>query len=362
MRMVSVLVVALFVDTIKGLFEHRIYGAMNEFIDAHASVAMATLRPAIDWFVRTPFTILVAAFAAILLLAYLKSVPKRLEALEAAERPTSLQTGYPQGSETRSLYPISVAPVELDVLRRIKSEKSARVAFVHYPPFVAAAADDFDQPSGLYVDLTREFLQSEGIKPEFQQVRFSTAVQSIVDDKYDIILSIFETPKRKRFVDFAAFMHKVSVSGVVRRQECRIRSGSDLCSHDFKFVVFRDEIGHEILENQFRIPASRLNVLDGPNIAAMFDLVVQGSADVAIADSLSCYHGLAARGAEGPKLKPVLRKAPLDLRPNGVMIARNQDALGTWLDRGLKRLLAQPRFAAVESSILKEFQGIITKM
>jgi ABC-type amino acid transport substrate-binding protein len=250
----------------------------------------------------------------------------------------------------------------VDVLARIRANKSARVGFVHYPPFVVATGDDHDQPTGLYVDLIRDFLKREDIISDFQQVRFSSAVQAIVDDEYDVVLSIFQTPRRSRFVDFSAFMHSVSVSGVVRRQEDRIHSQSDLVDHNLIFVVCREEIGHEYLEDLLKIAKTRIKVLDTSNVADIIQLVASKSADIAIADSLSCQHGLAARGAEGPKLKPVLRRHPLYLCLNGVMIGRNQKPLGDWLDKGLKKLLAEPEYERAESSILDEYHGIISKL
>lgn len=250
----------------------------------------------------------------------------------------------------------------VDALHRIRSSKVARIGFVHYPPFVVAAIEDHAQPTGLYVDLIRHFLESENISVELQQVRFSSAVNCIVNDQYDIVLSIFQTPRRSRVVDFSAFMHSVSVSGVTRRQEDRIRSQSDLLAQNLTFVVCRDEIGHELLEDQLRVPASKLKILDTSNVADIFDMVASKSADIAIADGLSCAHGLAARGAEGPKLKPVLRRRPLYLCPNGVMIGKDQKALGDWLDKGLKRLLREPEFAKAEASILEEYSGIISKL
>ena len=71
-RVLSVLAVALIVDVVKELLKHRIFGAMNEFIDAHADATLSYLRPAIDWVVATPLSILAAALALILIHAYWK--------------------------------------------------------------------------------------------------------------------------------------------------------------------------------------------------------------------------------------------------------------------------------------------------
>jgi ABC-type amino acid transport substrate-binding protein len=226
---------------------------------------------------------------------------------------------------------------------------------------VAPAADD-EPPSGLYVDLIRLLCESEGIIPVFEQVRFSSAILEIQRDSVDVVLSIFQTPRRARFVDFTAFLHSVSVSGVTRRQEERVSSQSDLVALPLKFVVCREEIGHEILEDQLKIPSKQLTIMDTSNISDIIEMVAAKKADVAIADSVSCQHGLAGRGAEGPRLKPILRRRPLYLCPNGIMLAQGQDALSNWLDRGMKRLRDTPEFRRTEDIVLDEFNGMINRV
>jgi ABC-type amino acid transport substrate-binding protein len=248
----------------------------------------------------------------------------------------------------------------IDVMARIRAEKRVRIGVVHYPPFATMLSDE--EPSGLYVELLRELCATEGIDPIFKQVRFSSAVDCVRDDQLDAVLSVFQTPRRSRIVDFCAFMHTVSVSGIVRRTEDRITSQSDLLQLRLAFVVCRDEIGHELLQDALRVPLERLMIIETSNIADIAEMVAAKKADIAIADSLSCCHALAARGAEGPKLKPVLRRRPLYHCFNGVMIARNQDPLADWLEKQLKTLLARDDFRKKENAILEEYHAIISKV
>lgn len=250
----------------------------------------------------------------------------------------------------------------IDLLEEIRKRKVARVGILHYPPFTVCLGEADEAPTGLYADLLRSFCISEGIAVEFMPIRFSSALAAVRDGQVDMVLSTFQTPRRSREVDFCTFMHSVSVSGVVRRTENRIKSQTDLMQHHLQFVVCKEEIGHEILEDHLRIPNSQIEIVDTSNVAKIFDLVASKAADIAIADSLSCQHGLAARGADGPQLKPVLRRHPLYLCPNGIMIPRNQSALAAWLERGIKPLLASDAFKEMDDSILEEYHGIITKL
>src|SRR5262245_26885096 len=257
---------------------------------------------------------------------------------------------------------LEASKIQVDIYKRVFTQKRLRVGYFHYPPFTIAPLEDQDPPSGLYIDLMRQLSESDGITAEFEQVRFASAMSKVRNDELDVILCIFQTPRRCRDVDFSAFLHSVSVSGVTRHQENRISSQSDLVALPLRFVVCRGEIGHEIVEDHLKIPEKRITVIDSSNIADIIEMVASKKADVAIADSLSCQHGLAARGAEGPKLRPILRRHPLYLCPNGVMFAKEQDPLGKWLDKGLKAFLRQPEFRKREKEILEDFQGIISKM
>lgn len=250
----------------------------------------------------------------------------------------------------------------VDLLERMRTRRSLRIGFVHYPPFAVAPVANEEQPSGLYVDLLRALCTAEGIVPQFEQIRFTSALTKIGDDSLDVILSIFETARRRETVAFDAFLHAVTVSAVVRRRERRILSPSDLVESSLRVVVCEGEIGHEIAEDHFKIPDLRVTVIRTSNISEIIDMVATGKADVAIADSLSCQHGLAARGLEGPRLKAILRRPPLHTCPNGVMLAKGQAPLAAWLNQGLKTQLRQPEFRETEKAILKNFRDIILKL
>jgi ABC-type amino acid transport substrate-binding protein len=248
----------------------------------------------------------------------------------------------------------------IDVLVRIRAERRVRIGIVHYPPFTSSIGDE--RESGLYVDLLRALCDSEGIEPVFVPIRFSGAVDAVCNDHVDMILSIFQTPRRSKMVDFCAFMHMVTVSGVVRRAEDRILSQSDLLQLPLRFVVCKEEIGHELLEDQLKVPLEKMTIIDTSNIADIIEMVAAKKADIAIADSLSCQHSLAARGAEGPRLKPVLRRRPLYQCYNGIMIKQNQKHLAEFLEKGIKPLLVRDDFRRAEAAILEEYYAIISKV
>ena len=61
----KLLLAAVLIDLPIRLFEHRILGAINEFIDRHSNVVLGYLRPVLIWLVRTPLVIPVVVICAI---------------------------------------------------------------------------------------------------------------------------------------------------------------------------------------------------------------------------------------------------------------------------------------------------------
>ncbi len=261
-----------------------------------------------------------------------------------------------------ALQRIDVSRVYVDQLQRMRANKQLRIEYLHYPPFSFAPLANSDPPTRFYMNLIRRVCDSEGITPVFELIIFSSALSAILKDELDIVLPIFQTPRRSRMADFSVFLHSVSVSGVTRYQEDRISSPYDLVTLPLKFVVCREEIGHEILEEHFKIPLKQIIIVDTSNIADIIEMVAAKKADVAIADSLYCRRGLAERGAKGPKLRFILHRRPLYLCPNGIMIAKGQHPLAERLDRELKSLLNEVEFQKAEEDIIEEFCGIIVKM
>ena len=252
---------------------------------------------------------------------------------------------------------------DFDVLARIIRDKKIRVGLVNYPPFVDVCTNQAELSTGLYVELIRRFCESEGIKVDFKQVRFGSAVEDIIEDKADVILSIFQTPKRSRKVDFCSILRTVTVSAVVRKTENRIRDTSDLKElKELKFIVCKGEIGHELLEDNFEIPKTRLNIYETNNVEDIIQMVAAEKADIAIADTVSCNLGIHAHGDKSPKLKPIFRRQPLYRCYNGLMIKRDQKPLAHWLNEGLKTSLNDPEIESLENDVLEKYNGIITKV
>ena len=149
--------------------------------------------------------------------------------------------------------------IHVDLLERMRSKHSLRVGYIHSPPFSTIPSIDDGQPTGLYVDLIQTLCEREGISPTFKHVRLSSAISEVVEDKVDIVLSIFQTVRRARSVDFTAFLHSVSVSGVTLRQEKRVSSQADLASLPLRFVVCREENRAGILRRPSKDPAKAVD-------------------------------------------------------------------------------------------------------
>jgi hypothetical protein len=63
-------VLALVYEFTKGLFEHRMYAATNDFLDSHAGRLVGFLKPFVLWFIHTPLTMLTAVVCVLLIHSY----------------------------------------------------------------------------------------------------------------------------------------------------------------------------------------------------------------------------------------------------------------------------------------------------
>jgi hypothetical protein len=67
------LILAALIDFIKGLLEHRLYAATNDYIDAQVGRFMVHINPVLLWLIRTPVVFLILMVCAIVIHAYWKS-------------------------------------------------------------------------------------------------------------------------------------------------------------------------------------------------------------------------------------------------------------------------------------------------
>jgi ABC-type amino acid transport substrate-binding protein len=98
------------------------------------------------------------------------------------------------------------SPVE-NILSEIFFQKIMRVGWFKYPPFIYIDKTiSNDDPSGLYPKILTRVAQKHGFAIEWRQINIGDAVNMVKNKKVDMVVSIFQTPYRARFVDVTALL------------------------------------------------------------------------------------------------------------------------------------------------------------
>lgn len=88
----ALLFIAFILDRVWELLEHRFYQTINDWLDKHLETAMEFFKPVLEWFLHTPFTLLILTICGILIHAYRKSRHEKvvLENVQPKDDPNAL--------------------------------------------------------------------------------------------------------------------------------------------------------------------------------------------------------------------------------------------------------------------------------
>ena len=234
-----------------------------------------------------------------------------------------------------------------------------RVGFFHYPPLISSTAAG--NPSGIYAELTTAVFAGLGLNVDWVQITLPDAIKFLNNGQLDCVTCIFQTAERARQADFAAFLHTVSVTGIVRSSNRTLRTQADLQNPEVKIAVCRHEIGHEIAERILQIPSKRLLVLESPDVSRVGALVQTGTADIAIADGISCKRFVSENPNASPKLRQIFLSQPLAVCFNGVMVPRDEPDLRNAIERGFRNVTWSPELRALENDAIEDYHGVLRK-
>ncbi len=267
---------------------------------------------------------------------------------------------YQRDSKTQ---PSPELPVLDSLFLKIRQTKQIRVGFIRYAPLI-----DYDEidgkviPKGLYAVLMNKVAEEFGYRVSYIPMNMGDVVPHVEFGKVDFALSVFETPKRSRRVDFAALLHSVKVGGVALASQSKVKSVADLQRKDVRIAVCKGEIGHEWARGILNIPKNRLDIIDTSDIWRIAALVESNQADIALADLISCYRFSQERKKKVPAIRLMFRRNPITVCPNGCMVACEQEELAEWLEKEFRRVRDYPEIRNLEEKTIAELPGILHRL
>jgi ABC-type amino acid transport substrate-binding protein len=198
---------------------------------------------------------------------------------------------------------------------------------------------------------------------DFVPGRLANRLEGLKSGKVDCAAGALYTFERAKIFDFASFSYLVKILGVKRSCDTRIQTLADLRRDDVHVAVPRGGCAHEIIMLLLtkKDREDRLTVLDSGSTSDVVSLVAQGNADVAVADSLSCYNFL-NNASKITGLSYVFSDYPLFVSPVGMIFPANKAQLRDWLTTELAEARDTLEFRQTEERVLRDLSQVVLRL
>jgi ABC-type amino acid transport substrate-binding protein len=227
-----------------------------------------------------------------------------------------------------------------------------------YPPLSVGAEPD--AMSGPWPMLANALAAELGLQAEY---RF-TSYADLLENAYasvDVVVSVFETPRRRRYFDFTRPINRVGLLGL-----CRDAVGSvaedGLRSGQYRTLVQEGEVGWEFMVDEAprAIANKRVVSVDAVDGVEVLTMLKAGRYDVALIDALSCMNFLA-----DPELSNGLRlafDAPLNMFDSSVAIRKTSGLDLSQVDKIVGDLRNRPEYLEAEQEALRGVERIVRRV
>ena len=152
-----------------------------------------------------------------------------------------------------------------------------------YPPF--ETKDNAGNPTGISVDLAKDFAASMGMEAEIQNISWDGLIPSLQTGKVDVVISSMTiTEKRKAQVDFSDPYAKAYLALLISKNS-NVQKAEELNASNRVIAVKQNNTNDTYARDHF--PKAKINAFDSEN--ACVTEVSQGKADAFIYDQLTIY-------------------------------------------------------------------------
>jgi polar amino acid transport system substrate-binding protein len=223
------------------------------------------------------------------------------------------------------------------VLERIKTRRTIHAGIIPYPPFVTKNPNT-NEYSGYFVEFMNEIVKFMGdednpVRIEYEETTWGGMVAGLKQGQVDVVVSgVFRTIPRAMEVTWPRACMYVGMSALVRADDGRFRTPSDLETSGVRIAVAAGEVGDEY-RRRF-LPHCKPIVLQTADTAATALEVSTGSADVALAESVA----LIRYAKEHPEVQVLFSKEPLFTYAATVMVRRGDREWVDFLDIAIEFL------------------------
>ena len=207
-------------------------------------------------------------FNVLALLALIIAIAALVVALRNSNTPTVARDG---------------ATAQQSTLQRVNTTRVLRVGYEGYPPYTVIDPQT-QAVSGYSVDVATAIATEAEWKVQWVKTTPDTKVADLAADKFDVMVEpIFRTIPRATRASFTRpYSYFGYAAGVVRKGDTRFRSMADLNRPGIKVVVRLGYTDQTYAEQH--LPQAQIVKLNASDISQVFNEVLAGRADIALAD------------------------------------------------------------------------------
>jgi polar amino acid transport system substrate-binding protein len=224
---------------------------------------------------------------------------------------------------------VSVQAVAADSLRTILGSDVVRVGAVSAPPWYVKDLRT-NQWTGLVPDIAQALFQSSGVRIEYVDTEWGTAVAGLQSDRFDLLGGFNKTPERAKAIDFTRPIgaHRMGVL-TLENDTARYQTWDAINTPTIKLAAIDGSAAATLLQPKLQ----RTQWVIVPNSDAMQLEVESGRADALLTNDIQMAQYISKRG-RGHMVFPT----PVQSQPTNIGLRRNRDALRAWLDHRLDEL------------------------
>lgn len=227
-----------------------------------------------------------------------------------------------------------------------------------YPPL--NCGDEPCNMTGPWAELAADLATELGLTPKFRFTSFSDLLENAYST-VDIVVSVFDTERRRTYFDFARPINRVALLGLCREEFEEI-DDDDIREGRYRILVQEGEVGWEFIHDEApkAIEMKRVVSVDAINAGEVLQMLKLGRFDLALIDAVSCQNFL-----KDKELSQGLRLAfdiPLNMFDSGVAIRRTSGLNVDQINELVTEIRNRPRFRALEAEALQGYERIVKRV
>lgn len=214
-------------------------------------------------------------------------------------------------------------------LPQILGGETVRIGAVPAPPWYQKDLIT-NQWAGLVPDIAQALFADTGVRIEYVDTQWGTAVAGLQSDRFDLLGGFNKTPERARAADFTRPIgsHRIGIL-TIEGDPARYRTWKDIDSSDIRLAAIDGSAAATLLQPE--LPRTQWVIVPGSD--AMQLEVESGRADALLSNDIQMSQYILKRG-RGHMVFP----EPIQSQPTNIGLRKDRDDLRQWLDQRLEAL------------------------